>query len=183
MTDTTPAAVERLSPYAVDGGSDAYGQMEEDPYGDYVTHEAYAALSAQLEDAAATADDMEKEAHSAIAIWGAALKDRDTAHAQGKAEGLREAAGCIGHITRHEDLDAILALIPSDTPACDTKTAENVTQDALCKLNAAQEAARVLLGDDYTSPLIEVLDAYNNDYDVAQDVLKALRAIAGGRDE
>jgi len=46
-----------------------------------------------------------------------------------------------------------------------------------------QQAAKVLLGDDFTSPLLEVLDAYNNDYDVGQDVLKALRAIAGGRDE
>jgi len=40
-----------------------------------------------------------------------------SARAEGKAEGLREAAGCIGHITRFEDLDAILALIPADTPA------------------------------------------------------------------
>jgi len=37
-----------------------------------------------------------------------------------------------------------------------------------------QEAARVLLGDDYNSPMLEMLDKYNNDYDVGQDVLKAL---------
>ena len=54
-----------------------------------MTNTTPAALSAQLE---------------------AANKRADTAHAEGKAEGLREAAGCIGHITRFEDLDAILAL-------------------------------------------------------------------------
>ena len=43
-----------------------------------------------------------------------------SARAEGKAKGLRDAAACLGHITRFEDLDAILALIPADlspTPA------------------------------------------------------------------
>jgi len=63
-----------------------------DQSGDYVTYADYAALSAQLE----------------------------AIHAQGYAKGLRDAAACLGHITRFEDLDAILALIPADlspTPA------------------------------------------------------------------
>jgi len=119
--DTTPAGVERLSPYAINGGRDAFAEMETDPQGDYVTYDAYAALSAQLEDAVATADGMEKEAHSAIALWGAALKDRDAARAEGKAEGLREAAGIAdgyGSCACDVDMrDAILALIPADTPA------------------------------------------------------------------
>jgi len=113
-----------------------------------------------------------------------AVGQLEAAHAKGKAEGLREAAGLFaGDSGKVETYYRTLALIPADTPACDTKTAENVTQDALCKSNAVQEAAQVLLGDDFTSPLLEVLDAYNNDYQVGQDVLKALRAIAGGRDE
>jgi hypothetical protein len=48
MTDTTPAAVVRLSPYAINGGRDAFAEMETDPHGDYVTHEAYAVLAAKL---------------------------------------------------------------------------------------------------------------------------------------
>jgi len=114
------------------------------------------------------------------------------AHAQGKAEGLREAALVAkeatsamcqkcghpqdNHPYRHPFVGrivgdvsaAILALIPADTPAA------KVT---------VHEAAKVLLGDEYTSPLLDVLDAYNNDHEVGQDVLKSLRAIAGGRDE
>jgi len=185
--DTTPAAVERLSPYAINGGRDAFAEMETDPQGDYVTYDAYAALSAQLEAANARAyslayaiaggedvpglldsvntDELCKMLKSQRA-W--AQDAEFSVRAEGKAEGLREAAACLGHITRSEDLDAILALIPADTPAA------KVT---------VQEAASVLLGDEYTSPLLDVLDAYNNDYDVGQDVLKALRAIAGCRDE
>jgi hypothetical protein len=82
--------------------------------GKFVRHSDYAALSAQLE---------------------AATKRADTDHAQGKAEGLREAAASArswGTITQDEyDLDGtqwnfdlpdqiatrILALIPADTPA------------------------------------------------------------------
>lgn len=48
MTDTDPAAVERFSTYAVDGGCDAYGMMEPDDYGDYVTFEAYTAIEAKI---------------------------------------------------------------------------------------------------------------------------------------
>jgi hypothetical protein len=80
----------------------------------YVHHSDYAALSAKLE----------------------------AAHAKGYAKGLRDAAACLGHITRFEDLAAILALIPADTSACDTKTAENATQTDLCKENVTQEAAK-----------------------------------------
>ena len=159
MTDTTnTAAVERLSPYAVDGGADAYGQMEEDSQGDYVTYEDYAALSAQL-----TAANQRAEM-----LADSVAKAR----AKGKAEGLREAAGaadkigshCIscGHVCGDPENDlailrkagassccpereieslsaAIPALIPADTPACDTKTAENVTQDALCEKTQSQD--------------------------------------------
>jgi hypothetical protein len=39
--------LQRFSPYAVDGGCDAYGQMEEDEFGDYYNREdADAAMSA-----------------------------------------------------------------------------------------------------------------------------------------
>lgn len=48
MTDTSPESVERLSPYAVDGGCDAYGEMESDGVGDYVKYEDYEALSARV---------------------------------------------------------------------------------------------------------------------------------------
>lgn len=49
MTDISKEAVERMSPYAVDGGCDAYGQMEPDPFGDYVSFEAYESLRAELD--------------------------------------------------------------------------------------------------------------------------------------
>ncbi|QDP60517.1 MAG: hypothetical protein Unbinned338contig1000_10 [Prokaryotic dsDNA virus sp.] len=39
MTDTDKNALQRFSPYAVDGGCDAYGQMEEDDHGDYYNRE------------------------------------------------------------------------------------------------------------------------------------------------
>ena len=39
----TDKLIERLSPYAVDGGFDAYGQMEADEFGDYVRFEGYQA--------------------------------------------------------------------------------------------------------------------------------------------
>jgi len=37
---------------------------------------------------------------------------------------LRDAAACLGHITRFEDIDAILAIIPADLPAPDNRIAE-----------------------------------------------------------
>ena len=46
--DITPEAVERLSPYAVDGGCDAYGQMGPDTSGDYVSLTDYDTLAARL---------------------------------------------------------------------------------------------------------------------------------------
>lgn len=51
MTDTSQESVERFSPYAVDGGCDAYGQMEQDDFGDWVRFEDYTALSARLAEA------------------------------------------------------------------------------------------------------------------------------------
>ena len=136
LTDTSPNAVERLSPCAVDGGCDAYGQMEEDHIGDYVTYEDYAALSAQLEAA------NQRSYYLAYAIAGGEdapglldtvstdelckmIRDerawsRDaefSAPANGKAEGLRLAVDCIGHITQSEDRDPNLREIPADTPA------------------------------------------------------------------
>ncbi|WP_028955890.1 hypothetical protein [Sulfitobacter sp. 20_GPM-1509m] len=46
--NTTPEGVERLSPYAIDGGCDAYGSMEHDDHGDYVSYEDYCVLSARV---------------------------------------------------------------------------------------------------------------------------------------
>jgi hypothetical protein len=186
MTDATPAAVERLADEIMRSNLD-YTEISD----------TLRALAAQLE----------------------------AIHAQGYAKGLRDAAACLGHITRFEDLDAILALIPADLPAPDNRIAEYeksyqyalnladclvkhypdavkdgwrplgdllglltqidnmvaelIPADTPAAKMTVQDAARVLLGDEYTSPLLEVLDAYNNDYDVGQDVLKALRAIAG----
>jgi hypothetical protein len=225
--DTTPAAVERLSPYAVDGGCDAYGQMEQDDIGDYVTYEDYAALSAQLteeirvsnlrgnhiefellpqmadltaqlETANQRAETAEVEASffqsevklrnripSTSSAMADMMKRAETAHAAGKAGGLREAADMLKVEYRISSFwldgqevfgadagtpaacyQTILALIPADTPSEPAQV-------------TVQEAAKVLLGDDFNSPLLEALDAYNNDYDVGQDLLNALRAIAG----
>jgi len=194
MTKDKTTAVERLSWSPTD-------MVQMNGHGDYVYYTDYAVISAQLE----------------------------AIHAQGYAKGLRDAAACLGHITRFEDLDAILALIPADLPAPDNRIAEYekayqyalnladclvkhypdavkdrwrplgdllglltqidnmvaglIPADTPAAKMTVQDAAKVLLGDDYTSPLLEVLDAYNNDYDVGQDELKALRAIAGGRND
>lgn len=218
MTDTTPAAVERLCQIEESGGGCADLQFTE-----YAP--TLRALSAQLEDAVATADDMEKEAHSAIALWGAALKELEAerdkawktclaattrgmeleatntaneklqlaarqavkiARVEGRAEGLREAVdhaiacvdaqseydrelccgglgcGCRGETVHGHICSHILALIPADTPV-------KVT---------VQEAAKVLLA------------AYPKESGWSHKtclttnmVQKALRAIAGGRDE
>ena len=52
MTETaknTATSLQRFSPYAVDGGCDAYGQMEEDDQGDYYNREdCDAALAAAI---------------------------------------------------------------------------------------------------------------------------------------
>lgn len=47
-------AVERFSPFAVDGGCDAYGDMEDDTQGDWVRYEDYEALTARAEAAGKT---------------------------------------------------------------------------------------------------------------------------------
>ena len=61
------ASIQRFSPYAVDGGADAYGQMEEDDHGDYVNFEDHqASVAAALEAAAellgSEADNLEASA-------------------------------------------------------------------------------------------------------------------------
>jgi hypothetical protein len=148
MTNTTPEAVERLSWSPTD-------MVQLNGHGSYVYYADYAALSAQLE---------------------AANERADTAHAQGKAEGLREAAQLI-YADNYDDPesagDAILALIPADTPA-------KVT---------VQEAARVLLGDDGTVEDLAIQTMRNNRLIDGKRVgyypalLAAFRAIAGGKDE
>lgn len=47
-TDISPEAVERFSPFAVDGGCDAYGEMEPDENGDFVSLEDYRAQAARI---------------------------------------------------------------------------------------------------------------------------------------
>lgn len=53
MSEYDMKTLQRFSPYAVDGGCDAYGQMEEDDHGDYYNREdvdvTIAELRAQLE--------------------------------------------------------------------------------------------------------------------------------------
>lgn len=55
MSNETLDGLQRFSPYAVDGGCDAYGQMEDDDLGDYVSYEDHAAevarLTAELDEA------------------------------------------------------------------------------------------------------------------------------------
>jgi hypothetical protein len=76
MSGTTKDAVERLSPYAIDGGRDAYGAMEADTFGDYVAWEDYLALAAErdaerAEVARVTQErDALREALSLIAVVG-----------------------------------------------------------------------------------------------------------------
>lgn len=68
----TAPTLQRFSPYAVDGGCDAYGQMEEDEFGDYYNREdADAALDAAQARIAA----LEKVAKTAFGLvchdqWG-----------------------------------------------------------------------------------------------------------------
>lgn len=120
MTDaSTTWAVERLAPYAVDGGCDAYGQMESDPFGDYVSYEAYQALVAERDAAIKRAEAAERERDGAIqwrnhyrqswldcrdaltaarraeaAAWNDAIEAAEAAYAQGFAaiRALRRAA-------------------------------------------------------------------------------------------
>lgn len=160
MTDTSPAAVERFSPSHARLGA----MQPPDAGGDYVRHSDYATLSTQLE--AANAELARISRDNEFEAWASkcqrerdvANQRADAAYAKGKADGLREAAAecdktrvCAAEYNlplmamgAAQSRDAILALIPADTPACDTKTAENVPQDDLCKSNAVQEAAGVV---------------------------------------
>ena len=143
MTNTTPEAVERLSWSPTD-------MVQLNGHGSYVYYADYAALSAQLE---------------------AANERADTAHAQGKAEGLREAAQLI-YADNYDDPesagDAILALIPADTPAA------NVT---------VQEAANLILERGYDPKTVRDAMRDAKDFGCGPcDIFDtALRAIAGGR--
>jgi len=101
MTNTTPAAVSLSCTNC--------GEYAGTPIADHID-----AISAQLE---ATNQRAEMMADSVAKVYA-------VAHAKGRADGLREAAGCIGHITRFEDLDAILALIHADTPVAPAKVPE-----------------------------------------------------------
>jgi hypothetical protein len=163
--DTSPETVERYTLYD-------WGWRETDE-GDWVSYGDYAALSTQLA-SVTTERDTARSHREALIIMA------DKAHAAGKAEGLREAVDKIrwkyntaetddnGTVSLVWACEEVRALITADTPAAKVTV-------------TVQEAARVLLGDDYDSPMLETLDAYNNDYDVGQDVLKALRAIAGDK--
>ena len=52
--------INRFSPYAVDGGHDAYGDMEPDEFGDYVNFEDYVTQIDQMEAALIAADELAK---------------------------------------------------------------------------------------------------------------------------
>jgi len=101
--------------------------------------------------------------------------------------GWRPLGDLLGLLTQIDNM--VAELIPADTPACDTKTAENAAQTDLCKENAPQEAAKVTLADlrpiwkahggDWHGPKVERwsipeanMPAFFND---------TLRAIAEGR--
>jgi hypothetical protein len=135
---------QRLRPYAIDGGCDAYGQMEDDPSGDYVRYEDYEALAARLESS-------QNEDVVCGELYREAVRQCDElrhqhykAHAAGKAEGLRQAADMVassaytssnsgtylarvskpmeGRDMHHETIaTAILTLIPATTGGNDAK--------------------------------------------------------------
>jgi len=197
MTDTAPAAVERFN---IETDLHGETEMSRCDAGYYVSYSDCAALSAQLQ---------------------AANKRADTAHTQGKAEGLREAAAqleCRYNIAlKISDADLlsdwkshvasawgqasamVLALIPADTPACDTKTAENAPQAGLCVKNDPQEAAKVTV-QEAAKVLLDLLQTPSEKAPIEprriEEIWDAtfrksgfnavngfLRAIAGGRDE
>jgi len=136
MTNTTPKAVARFSYDEVN--------MRNDVFGMWVLYIDYFVLSAQLEAANQRAEKAEVEAEffqsevklrnripTTSEAMAEMLKRADTAHAQGKAEGLREAAeACENHRygypnkmldicnlrkTHRNDIAAkIRALIPAD---------------------------------------------------------------------
>lgn len=69
-----------------------------------------------------------------------------------------------------DDLEPIKAAAQADYESRILAALEPVT---------VQEAAQVLLGDDFTSPMLEALDPYNNDADVWNDVKAALAELKG----
>jgi hypothetical protein len=160
--------------YAMVEGCDGCPDMRQDGKGSWVDYQDYAALSAQL-----TAS-LEAHGEQERYLWEA-----ENAHATGKAEGLRAAAlrvvsrkdGSVLH-SPSSDLsdahDAILGLIPADTPAAKVTV-------------TAQEAARVLLADDGTVEDLAIQTMRNNRLIDGKRIgyypalLAALRAIAGGQ--
>jgi len=144
MTDTTTAAVERF--YFMSWG------MAPSIGGTWVSHSDYAALSAQLE---------------------AAEAKLATAHSQGKAEGLREAADIVWSDIHNLDTwtrkfvrHALLSIIPADTPAERVTVQEANKRVARARDEALMEAA-------------ECIGHITRHEDL--DAILALRAIAGGK--
>ena len=107
MTKDKTTAVERLSWSPTD-------MVQMNGHGDYVYYTDYAALSAKLTTCSGNA---EKYGHRCVELEA----QLEAIHAQGYAKGLREAAGIAdgyGSCACDVDMrDAILALIPADTPA------------------------------------------------------------------
>jgi regulator of protease activity HflC (stomatin/prohibitin superfamily) len=174
MTDTTPA-VERFNPF---DASSEYARMYEKPDGRWVRYSDYAALSAQLEEWKEAAQRHHPNPAD-FRYWEGRYRDEkaraETARAEGKAEGLREAAlrvvsrkdGSVLH-SPSSDLseahDAILDLIPADTPAA----------------KVTVQRKPLAFGFDVSSGPDETIVIIRNP---TAKVLAGLRAIAGGRDE
>ena len=70
--------VTRWGPYAVDGGADAYGAMEEDAYGDYVNFEDHTARITALEAQVAVADALVDAVDSHFR-WGTSITHNNLA--------------------------------------------------------------------------------------------------------
>jgi hypothetical protein len=166
MTDTTPAAVERFNQF---DASSEYARMYEKPDGRWVRYSDYAALSAQLTAANQRAEGLDK-ALAKARVEGSLKMKADAVNACYDRADKINAIGVMGECcaaTANNCADDILS-IPADTPAA------KVT---------VQEAAGIV-----ETYLLETQDplaweAANEEQEIGDAVIAALRAIAGGHDE
>jgi hypothetical protein len=178
MTDTSPEAVERFDINWRDYRKDI------DANGDYVTYEDYAALSKQLTAAKTTLDTFKASHQINLALRKAAEEHITTAHAAGKAEGLRAAAKRYrdGGTIENCELDAALAFIPADTPAAKV-TVEGAVRDALYDaLGEALDCTRVWEAWSYGTMTEDDFSPVRDDEARMEELTQAaLRAITGGK--
>jgi hypothetical protein len=178
MTDTSPEAVERFDINWRDYRKDI------DANGDYVTYEDYAALSKQLTAAKTTLDTFKASHQINLALRKAAEEHITTAHAAGKAEGLRAAAKRYrdGGTIENCELDAALAFIHADTPAAkavveDTDLQPRVNPWMQACFGPKISADRLERGDRFLEEALELLQSGN----YPQERVAALSSYVFGR--